>query len=196
MYELSTSARQWSLALEDQIRKMEFKPTRADPDLWIKESDDGKKYEYMATYVDDIIIVGKDPMKYLDEIKKHFPIRNIEMAPEYYLGSNIDMRKNGTMKISSKKYITEIIRRYEIKYGTLKKQNVPAKPDDHPELDESPLLNEEGIRHYQSNIGICQWILTAGRFDIAFAVSSLSRFAHQPRQGHLERSEKILGYLK
>ena len=106
------------------------------------------------------------------------------------------MRKNGTMKISSKKYITEIIRRYEIKYGTLKKQNVPAKPDDHPELDESPLLNEEGIRHYQSNIGICQWILTAGRFDIAFAVSSLSRFAHQPRQEHLERSEKILGYLK
>ena len=111
-----------ALALGDQIRKMGFKPTRADPDLWIKESDDGKKYEYMATYVDDIIIVGKDPMKYLDEIKKHFPIRNIEMAPEYYLGSNIDMRKYGTIKISSKKYITKIIRRYEIKYGTLQKQ--------------------------------------------------------------------------
>ena len=57
------------------------------------------------------------------------------MAPEYYMGNDIEMRNNGTMKISSRKYITEIIRRYEEKYGTLKKQNVPAKPDDHPELD-------------------------------------------------------------
>ena len=112
------------------------------------------------------------------------------MAPEYYLGNDIEMRNNGTMKISSRKYITEIIRRYEEKYGTLKKQNVPAKPDDHLELDESPLLNEEGIRHYQSDIGICQWILTDARFDIAYAVSSLSRFAHQQRQGHLENTNR------
>ena len=118
------------------------------------------------------------------------------MAPAYYLGNDIEMRNNGTIKISSRKYITETIRRYEGKYGTLKKQNVPAKPDDHPKLDELPLLNEEGIRHYQSNIGICQWILTAGRFDIAYAIASLRRFAPQPRQGHLERSKKIFGYLK
>ena len=117
------------------------------------------------------------------------------MTPEYYLGNDIEMRNNRTMKISSRKYITETIRMYEGKYGTLKKQNVPVKPDDHPELDKSPLLNEEGIRHYQSNVGICQWILTAGRFDIAYAVSSLSRFDHQPRQDHLERSEKNIWTL-
>ena len=37
---LSTSARQWSLALSDQIRDMCFNPARADTDLWVKESDD------------------------------------------------------------------------------------------------------------------------------------------------------------
>ena len=82
---------------------MRFKPTRADPYLWIKESKDGTKYEYMATYVDDIIIVAEDPMKYLNTIKKHFLIRNIKLAPEYYLGYEIEMRNNGTMKISSRK---------------------------------------------------------------------------------------------
>ena len=65
LYGLSTSARQWSLALGDQIRDIGIKPTRADPDLWIKESEDKSKYEYMATYVDDIIIVANNPMKYL-----------------------------------------------------------------------------------------------------------------------------------
>ena len=116
--------------------------------------------------------------------------------PEYYLGNNIEIRNNNTIKINSKKYITEIVSRYEKEHGALKKENVPATPNDHPELDESPFLNDEGRRHYQSNIGICQWICTAGRLDIAFAVSSLSRFSQAPREGHLERTHKILGYLK
>ena len=95
-------------------------------------------------------------MKYMNLLKSKFPIRNIEEMPEYYLGNNIEMRKNKTIKISSKKYIKEIISRYEKKYGTLKKENVPSKPTDHPELDETPFLDEYGIKHYQSNIGICQ----------------------------------------
>ena len=45
-------------------------------------------------------------------------------------------------------------------------------------------------------MGICQWILTSGRFDITFAVANLSRFAASPREGHLKRAEKIFGYLK
>ena len=150
----------------------------------------------MATYVDDIIIVANDPIKYLNKLKNIFPIRNIELASAYYLGNGIEMKENGTMKISSKKYTNETITRYESKYGMLKKQNIPAIIDDHPKMDDTPLLNEDGIRHFQSNIGICQWISTAGRFDITYVVSSLRRFAHQLREGHLERSEKILGYLK
>ena len=196
LYGLATSARQWSLTLGEAIKEMGFKPTRADPDLWIKESENGDKYEYIATYVDDIIIVAKNPMEYLETIKHKFPIRNIEEMPEYYLGNNLEMRRNNTIKVSSRKYITEIISRYEMKNGPLRKENVPSTPNDHPELDETPLLNDDGKRHYQSNIGICQWISTAGRLDIAFAVSSLSRFSQAPREGHLKRTEKILGYLK
>ena len=67
---------------------------------------------------------------------------------------------------------------------------------DHPEEDDTPFLNEEGITQFQSIIGVCQWIQLAGRFDITFAVSSLSRFAARPREGHLKRAIKIYGYLK
>ena len=196
LYGLATSARQWSLTLGDAIKNMGFVPTRADPDLWIKHDTKAGKYEYIATYVDDIIIVSRDPMKYIDIIKSKFPIRNIEEMPEYYLGNNLEVRGNKTIKVSSRKYISEIIKRYEVKHGSLRKENVPASPNDHPEDDESPLLDDDGRRHYQSNIGICQWICIAGRLDIAFAVSSLSRFSQSPREGHLKRSEKILGYLK
>ena len=64
--------------------------------------------------------------------------------PEYYLGNNLEMRKNNTIKVSSKKYITEIISRHEKMHGSLRKENVPSTPGDHPELDDTPLLNEDG----------------------------------------------------
>ena len=45
-------------------------------------------------------------------------------------------------------------------------------------------------------MGICQWISIAGRMDITFAVSSLRKFASKPRENHLKKAIKILGYLK
>ena len=68
------------------------------------------------------------------------------MMPEYYLGNNLEMRNNKTIKVSSRKYVTEVITKYEEKYGTLKKENVSSTPNDHPELDDSPMLDEDGIK--------------------------------------------------
>ena len=35
---------------------MGFKPSRADPDIWMKSSKNGSHYEYIAVYVDDLAI--------------------------------------------------------------------------------------------------------------------------------------------
>ena len=105
LYGLATSARQWSLALGDTIRELGFFPSRVDPDLWMKKSKNGSKYDYIATYVDDLIIVAMEPEEYLQHIKNKYPIRNIEMMPEYYLGNNLEMRNNKTIKVSSRKYV-------------------------------------------------------------------------------------------
>jgi len=40
------------------------------------------------------------------------------------------------------------------------------------------------------------WIVCLGRMDVAFAVTSLSRFSACPRKGHLSRLMRIFGYLK
>ena len=93
LYGLATSARQWSLTLGEAIAEMGFQPTRADPDLWIKLDQENNKYEYIATYVDDIIVVSKNPMQYINIIKEKFPLRNIEEMPEYYVGDNLQMKQ-------------------------------------------------------------------------------------------------------
>ena len=111
--------------------------------------------------MDDVIVVSKEPETYISKLQEKFPIRNVETSPEYYLGNDLEI-KGKTMRVSCTKYITEILRRYENKYGQLRKENVPASPGDHAEMDDTPLLDENGVTHFQSVVGITQWISIAG----------------------------------
>jgi len=43
---------------------------------------------------------------------------------------------------------------------------------------------------------MCKLVDYSGRFDIAYAVNTLSRFSMAPRQGHLEAMMRVFGYLK
>ena len=80
--------------------------------------------------------------------------------------------------------------------GTLWPHHSPLPQRCHPELEDSPLLSELGIRKYQMLIGMAQWACTIGRLDIAFAVSSLSRFSAAPRESNLALTLHLFGYLK
>ena len=82
-------------------------------------------------------------------------------------------------------------------FGKKPKANMssPLDKGDHPELDDSELLDQTDIQKYQSLIGALQWTITLGRFDIATAVMTMSGFRAAPRVGHLERVKRIVGYL-
>ena len=67
LYGLKTSAARWHEAFSDTLLRLRFVPSKADADMWIRDC--GDYYEYMAVYVDDPIIVSKDPMKIIKELK-------------------------------------------------------------------------------------------------------------------------------
>ena len=70
------------------------------------------------------------------------------------------------------------------------------EPEDHPELDESEIAEEDDIAKYQMLRGCPQWAVSLGRFDIQYAVNTMARFAVCPREGHMKRMLRIFGYLK
>ena len=45
-------------------------------------------------------------------------------------------------------------------------------------------------------VGMLNWTVGIGRFDIAHATSSLACFASCPSKGHLDRALRVFGYLK
>jgi hypothetical protein len=195
LYGLPVASRAFHEFFGNTLTIMGFTPSRADQDLWIRKSDDYDGYDYIATHVDDILICAKDPSKYMTEIEQEFKVRDVSNTPEYYLGNNLQWR-NGMIHISSRKYTREVLRRYQDKFGSIPKQNTPMPTKAHPELDDSPILDLAGHREYQHIVGICQWLIVAGRMDINYAISSLSRFAAAPRHGHLDLARHTLGYLK
>ena len=86
---------------------------------------------------------------------------------------------------------------YKNHFGSVPSHKVqsPLEKGDHPELDDSPLLDGDGMAKCQSLIGTLQWCITLGRFDIATAVMSMSSFRVAPRQGHMDRVKCICGCL-
>ena len=80
--------------------------------------------------------------------------------------------------MAPQQYIDRLAASYEKMFG--KKPNAkmysPLEKGDHPELDDSELLDAEGIQQYQSLIGSLQWAISLGRFDIATSAMSTSSF--------------------
>jgi hypothetical protein len=175
---------------------MGFAPTRADPDVWMKRN--GDLYEYIAVYVDDLLVAAKNARELLDLLKTKYNYKLKGDGPvEYHLGCDFGRDPDGTLWFGPIRYVKKMIETYEQLYKEKPKEYIaPLDKGDHPELDISEELNEEGTTIYQSLIGALQWLITLGRFDVATSVMTLSKFRAIPREGHLDRVKRIYGYLR
>ena len=96
-----------------------------------------------------------------------------------------------------RKYIDRLIESYRsmFKHDPPKNMRTPLDKNDHPELDDTELLTGESNQHYLTIIGQLQWLVTLGRFDIHAQVTTMSSFRSAPRKGHLERLQRVYGYV-
>ena len=109
-------------------------------------------YEYVATYVDDLLIGMENPAEFI--LKQDFKYKIKGDGPlTYHLGTDYERGSNGELVYHAKKYITRLCDMYEKMFGEKPhKYKSPLEKGDHPELDESDFLDEQGIAHYQSLI--------------------------------------------
>ena len=156
----------------------------------------------MPTFVVNLLVWSKDPMSIIQELKETYILKGVGV-PEYYLGGDVEIldqhwKDDGVgIALSAKTYIKNVIPKFELLFGeTFHPVKTPMAEDYHPEIDDSPLLNDMDIAKFRSIIGSANWIITLGRFDINYATSALSRFNMAPREGHLKAAKRILGYLK
>jgi hypothetical protein len=158
----------------------------------------GEHYEYIAVYVDDLAIASKDPKSITDSLINKYGFKLKGTGPiEFHLGCDFYHDKDGTLCFGPKKYIEKMEDAYVRMFGRKPRTNItsPLDKNDHPELDDTPLLDDDGIAKYQFIVGQAQWAVSLGRFDIATAVMTMSGYRIAPREGHLERLKRLVGYL-
>jgi len=199
-YGLHSSSSRWHEVLSATLRELGYRPSLADTDLWIKSVQG--RHEYIATDVDDLIIVAKDPMAVIAEFEtRKYPLKGTGV-PEYYLGGNVQFGNfvpglGTTIALSAVTYIERIVEKIEGLFDTtLRQYSSPMESEYHPEIDDSPALNDDNISRYRMLIGCANWVVTLGRFDVFYATQTLARYNSMPREGHMKAAKRLFGYLK
>ena len=193
LYGLKSSHTEFRAHLAETLHDIGFKPTKADPDVWIcpaVKPDGSEYYKYIMCYVNDILSVSLDTKSILQSLQGQFKLKGDKIEPpEMYLGAQL-----GTMQVegndgwfmSSEKYIKSTIQNIE---GTLQKTEqqlaskckTPLAYGYRPELDVTPELKADGMQQYQELIRNLRWAVKLGRVDILMETSMMSTHLAMPR---------------
>jgi hypothetical protein len=199
LYGLRLSGKAFNQLISECLRDLGFYPSKAESSIFMRKCPTRDVYEYVATYVDDLCIIMEDPETFLKQLSSapyNFKLKGSgELS--FHLGCVFEWDSEGVLCMNPSWYIDKMEDAYKhhFKESPNQKHRSPLVKGDHPELDTSEFLDQDGIDIYQSLVGAMQWAISIGRWDIRSAVMTLSSFRAQPRQGHLEWIQRIYGFL-
>ena len=136
------------------------------------------------------MICSKDPQGIIDKLTGRHKFNLKGTGPiHFHLGCDYFKDHDDILCYSPRRYIDKLVQDFERMFGHKPRPYTsPLEKGDHPETNESDLLDFHGIKQYQSIIGSLQWAVQLGRIDITTAVMSLSSFRAAPRKGNLQRT--------
>ena len=110
-------------------------------------------------------IASEEPQTIIHDLKEKFMLKLKGDGPlEYHLGFDYKLGKDGTLVAQPTRYINKILESYKKMFPDENFINAksPLEKNDHPELDNSELCNEEQITKYMCMISQLQWAITLG----------------------------------
>jgi Reverse transcriptase (RNA-dependent DNA polymerase) len=208
LYGLKSAGAAFRSLLADTLMDTGYRPTKADPDVWLRPAvkpDGFEYYEIVLCYVDDILSISHDPHATLIALTSIFKLKDDKIEePDMYLGAQLNkMTVKGVecWTMSAEKYVDASVKNVEESLAVQglrlpTKCFTPLPADYKPELETSPELNSDGVQIYQELIGVLRWAVELGRVDILLEASLMSTYMAMPRSGHLQMLYRMFGYLK
>ena len=149
------------------------------------------KISILIVYVDDIVITGDDAeeiMHLKGHLAQEFEVKDLGHL-RYFLGIEVSRGTKGIF-LSQRKYVLDLLQ--EVGMIGCRPAITPIEQNHHLLSDSGKPVDREC---YQRLVGKLIY-LSHTRLDIAFAVSVVSQFMHDPRSSHMEAVIRILRYLK
>ncbi len=189
LYGLKQSPRAWFGRFSKEVCSLGYQQSNADHTLFFKHR--CNKTTILAVYVDDIVITGNDDeeIKYLKRtLAKIFEVKDLGHL-HYFLGIEVAYGPQG-IYLSQRKYILDLLA--ETGMLDCKPAATPIEQNHRIVADSGDPIDKS---KYQRLVGRLIY-LSHTRPDIAYAVSVVSRFMHDPRSSHMDVVIRILRYLK
>ena len=199
IYGLKQAPRAWNQTMTRWLKSYGFEQSVSDSGLFVYN-----KHGIiciLSLYVDDIP-GGCNCDKFLtqlySDLSKDFAMTKKDKL-DFLLGIEIDIDADGDMILHQSKYIHDCIERFGLKGHPAV---IPMDPNFQISIkgtakDDklSPDQKRDLSKKYKSMIGALLWISRSTRPDIAFAVSVLCRYTHDPKLRHMQAIEQVFYYL-
>ena len=189
LYGLSVAPRLWYQHLSEALREEGFKPCANDPCLLFKDT------IMVVLYVDDLGIAYSNQSD-LEKLFANLESKSLSFTREGtftdFLGINFTKNPtNGTLTLTQKGLIQKIV-----DATGMSDSNYNWTPAAQAALGidpDGPPMNESWS--YRSTVGMLLYLSTNTRPDIAFAVSQVARFSHNPKKSHASAVKTLVRYL-
>ena len=110
LYRTRSGGASWHDRLFDILQELKFKPSKADPDVWMRPEPGGTRYEYITVCIDDLAIAAKDPQTFCHDLKKKYNLKLKGVGPlEYHLGCTYKKDPDGTLGADPRRYVNKIL---------------------------------------------------------------------------------------
>lgn len=191
LYGLKQSGREWNKELDRRLKERGFTNLLSDPCAYICR--DGENFKIITVWVDDLLLFTPTESLMISLKKELSSILDLTDIgePSKIVGIEINQRKD-SISISQKQYILNLLQ----KEGMDRADSVSIPMDTKVKLEPNPEGNKGNKSNsYASLIGALQYLATATRPDIAFAVHRLAAYTSNPTMAHYTAVKRILRYL-
>ena len=157
LYRTRSGGARWHDRLFDILQELKFKPSKADPDVWMRPEPGGTCYEYIAVYVDDLAIAPKI-LKHSAMSSRKSTISSSKVLDPLSTILAAHTRKTlMNLAADPRRYVNKILESYERMFNKKpRKSRPPLEGGDHPELDTSELCDDHQTKQFQTLIGQLQ----------------------------------------
>jgi hypothetical protein len=193
LYGLRQAARNWYVTIRGWFMKYGFKPSTADPCVFIKRDDAGNTL-VVVLYVDDMMIAGSNKRvvdAFKAAIEKQFDVKDLGDL-KWILGMEVIRdRQRRILSINQKVYIQKMLERFgmmDCNYVYTPADKVVSRlPAEEQSIDS---------RMFQSMVGSLLYAAVVSRPDIAFIVQNLGRNLQRTGEAHITACKRVFRYLR
>ncbi|KAK3003662.1 hypothetical protein RJ639_020169 [Escallonia herrerae] len=190
LYGLKQSSRAWFGRFTKSMRAFGYHQSNSDHTLFLKKKQG--KITALIVYVDDMVVTGNDPEEreaLQGHLSREFKMKDLGPL-KYFLGIEVSRSKKGIF-LSQRKYALDLLR----ETGMLACQPVDTPVEEGLKLriESNQVPVDKG--RYQKLVGRLMY-LAHTRPDLAYALSIVSQYMHNPGEQHMNAVLRILRYLK